>query len=963
MRVLPKGRAFALLAFVLLHWAINAKGALITTPWLPIFKGVERAAGTNSPGTIFTNNGVIYTNTTLQVANCVRVDLLDPDVRLFTAPRTTNYALEASETYSISVSNFVKRYGVQVASVANFYQTFYDGAWRTDPPVDGLVSRVFGLSICTGQVVSVPDFGPDSNNRYASILFTTNKTPFLVLSNSPPGTNTADIYTAVSGYYAVITNGIIIGSSALSATYPDPTFHQIQPRTLFGLSADRRYLYLLVIDGRQGTAQGFNPPYSDGANDTDMGVWLLEFGASDGVAMDGGGSAALYMENCSGENPIPLGRSSYAVQAPFYRERITGSQLGVYALPLRAFINDVAASPASTTATITWTSVSNATTQVQYGLTPAFGNYSALDTTPTTNHAVTLNDLLPGTRYYYRVLSSFGGVTNFSLCAASSFATTNLGGLLIPLTHIWKWQTNNLDGVNWAALDYDDGNWPSGPGCLWADERNGSSLNSYTNFVPNFATGTRMPIDADSGHPFTTYYFRTRFTYSNNLSGLSLIFSNFLDDGAIFYLNGSEVFRTNMPAGAVSNDTQTPANGPCILSGFNNNATCPMIFLLSSNSLSNFVVGTNIVAVELHDYRTGAGVLSPDVAFESALHFILPPPVIPPPFITNVVVAPDETFAAFTWTTLSNSTSQLLYGLTPALGASNALDENLVSNHAMALINLKPGTPYFFRIVSSLGTNQYTYDGSFTTTSFVLPLVASTNLWRFHTNDLSGTNWFAPTYDDSSWPGQGAALLYVEDNTAVSPRNTLLPLNDGAPFPTYYFRTHFDFSGTNAGFAILFTNFIDDGAVFYLNGHEIQRVRMNSGSVSYADFANGCPINVCEATADVPEVLRLSGDAMTNVVTGDNVLAAEVHQFNPHGDDVVFGSTLSLVRALVTEVPVRISHSNSIICVSWDGLGLTLQHANTLTGTDVWSDVPGPISSSPYCMTNPATTTFFRLRD
>jgi hypothetical protein len=101
---------------------------------------------------------------------------------------------------------------------------------------------------------------------------------------------------------------------------------------------------------------------------------------------------------------------------------------------------------------------------------------------------------------------------------------------------------------------------------------------------------------------------------------------------------------------------------------------------------------------------------------------------------------------------------------------------------------------------------------------------------------------------------------------------------------------------------------------------------------------------------------------MTNLVVGDNVLAAELHQFNPSGNDVVFGSALALVRALVTEVPLRISRSNSVVCVSWDGFGFTLQRANALTGTNVWSDVSGPITSSPYCTTNPATTTFFRLR-
>jgi hypothetical protein len=281
----------------------------------------------------------------------------------------------------------------------------------------------------------------------------------------------------------------------------------------------------------------------------------------------------------------------------------------------------------------------------------------------------------------------------------------------------------------------------------------------------------------------------------------------------------------------------------------------------------------------------------------------------------------------------------------------------------MVLTSLKPAAEHYFRLVSKIGTNEYTYGGTFTTTSFLLPLVALTNSWRFHTADLTGTNWTASAYDDSGWPGQGPGLLHVENNTSVSPRNTLLPLNGGAVFSTYYFRTHFNFSGETAGFALLVTNFIDDGAVLYLNGTEIQRIRLDSGLVGYNTMANGCPLDLCDATLDVPDVFRLSGDAMTNLLAGDNVLAAEVHQFSVSQGDVVFGSAMALVRALVTEVPLRVSHSNNIVCVSWDGFGFTLQRANALTGTNVWSDVPGPVTSSPYCTTNPATTTFFRLRE
>jgi hypothetical protein len=225
----------------------------------------------------------------------------------------------------------------------------------------------------------------------------------------------------------------------------------------------------------------------------------------------------------------------------------------------------------------------------------------------------------------------------------------------------------------------------------------------------------------------------------------------------------------------------------------------------------------------------------------------------------------------------------------------------------------------------------------------------------------------ATDYVDSAWLGEGPALLYIEDNQAVSPLNTVLPGDsNGSSFPTYYFRTHFTVTNSLAGLALVFTNYIDDGAVLYLNGAEIQRVRMPAAPqfITYATLASGCPMNNCEATIDVPDIFRLSLDGLTNLmVGGDNVLAAEVHQLTTNDTDVVFGSTVSLVRALVTETKLRVGRATNDICISWDGGAFTLQRSTVLTGTNGWSDVPGPIKASPYCTTNPLTTTFYRLRN
>ena len=105
---------------------------------------------------------------------------------------------------------------------------------------------------------------------------------------------------------------------------------------------------------------------------------------------------------------------------------------------------------------------------------------------------------------------------------------------------------------------------------------------------------------------------------------------------------------------------------------------------------------------------------------------------------------------------------------------------------------------------------------------------------------------------------------------------------------------------------------------------------------------------------NAPDIFRVSGDLLTNLLAGaDNVLAAEVHQSNPGGSDIVFGSSMGLVRALATETRLRIGAAAGMATLSWDGAGFTLQQANGLGPTNFWSDAPGPVKTSPYPLTNP----------
>ncbi len=175
-------------------------------------------------------------------------------------------------------------------------------------------------------------------------------------------------------------------------------------------------------------------------------------------------------------------------------------------------------------------------------------------------------------------------------------------------------------------------------------------------------------------------------------------------------------------------------------------------------------------------------------------------------------------------------------------------------------------------------------------------LIGLTNSWRYNqTVSYDGTNWTAPVFNDSALPN-GRGVLALEDTMnpfVIARTNTVLTLGR----ITYYFRTHFNFSGNPVGVVLTFSNIVDDGAVFYLNGVEVQRLWMTNATslVTYGTLAAGH-----EAASN--DVFTLSGPVVaTNLVVGDNVLAVEVHQTTSGSSDIVFGCALSATTTLTPQ--------------------------------------------------------------
>ncbi len=172
----------------------------------------------------------------------------------------------------------------------------------------------------------------------------------------------------------------------------------------------------------------------------------------------------------------------------------------------------------------------------------------------------------------------------------------------------------------------------------------------------------------------------------------------------------------------------------------------------------------------------------------------------------------------------------------------------------------------------------------------------TTTPWRYLADGSDqGVAWQASGFDDSSWP-QGTGLFGNESNYPY-PMGTTIP---GLTPINVYYRTHFSWSGGTFGVVLTGTNYVDDGSIIYLNGVEIARFNMPAGLALFdtvAPTANPGGFPNVNAGEPVLVQLQIPLGALTNgnanpLVTGDNVIAVEVHQNSATSSDRVFGLAL-----------------------------------------------------------------------
>lgn len=185
---------------------------------------------------------------------------------------------------------------------------------------------------------------------------------------------------------------------------------------------------------------------------------------------------------------------------------------------------------------------------------------------------------------------------------------TNITYTLLAYSSVWHFnQSNNLDGVNWTATNYNDSGWQIGPGLLAGGENNAA-------IVPLINTTLRAPNSPPSGlSSGHAYYFRTMVVSTNDLTGFTLTARMRLDDCAVIYLNGAEFSRPRMGAGVITNRS---FGGVAV--GGNSDADTDELFTIPE---SLWRPGTNFIAVEVHQNSANSSDLVWGLALEASRYY------------------------------------------------------------------------------------------------------------------------------------------------------------------------------------------------------------------------------------------------------------------------------------------------------------------------------------------------------
>lgn len=205
--------------------------------------------------------------------------------------------------YARTTSQFLSESGAQLAINASYFYPFHSNAFFSYYPHVGDPVTTVGFTMADGEMYSPADDGED----FVPLCF---GEELLIARSAECPANTTH---AVAGNPVFLRDGENI--------VPEDFWNWPMPRT--AVAFNNETIWFILADGRQ---RG----YSEGLGIPELAELALELGATDGLALDGGGSVTLAVK-IDGE--VAVLNSPIHTRMPLF-ERPIGNHIGVFAPPI-----------------------------------------------------------------------------------------------------------------------------------------------------------------------------------------------------------------------------------------------------------------------------------------------------------------------------------------------------------------------------------------------------------------------------------------------------------------------------------------------------------------------------------------------------------------------------------------------------------------------------------------------------
>jgi hypothetical protein len=225
----------------------------------------------------------------------IAVDMRAGGIRLLVTPpdvKGAQYPLRARTT-----SQFLQEFGAQIAINGDSFSPWWSHSVADYYPHVGDPVQPRGISASRGKV-----YGASQAQVPTLYISSRNALSF----NAP-----AKPFNAISGQTLLLTGGQLI---------PDLGDTPVQPRTAIGYARNGRYLYLVVVDGRQ-------PLYSEGMTLKELADLMKSLGADYAMNLDGGGSSTMVVRAADGKARILNSPIDNYIPG---RERPVANHLGIF---------------------------------------------------------------------------------------------------------------------------------------------------------------------------------------------------------------------------------------------------------------------------------------------------------------------------------------------------------------------------------------------------------------------------------------------------------------------------------------------------------------------------------------------------------------------------------------------------------------------------------------------------------